>query len=124
VHHKCRLRIGDAVTLERNRINGDKLFLYTAKTGTPVYLPLPDFVLRALEAVPTMSIQYFFRTGESKIQSATGDWQRTLKGVFEIAGIPDDHAHRFRNICSGASSSSCANRARFDTARSQQYQGD
>ena len=29
------LRIRDAVTLSRNRIQGDKLFLYTAKTGTP-----------------------------------------------------------------------------------------
>jgi integrase len=49
------LRIGDAVTLERSRIAGDKLFLYTAKTGTPVYLPLPDIVMTALEAVPTIS---------------------------------------------------------------------
>jgi integrase/recombinase XerD len=91
------LRIGDGVTLERSRITGDKLFLYTAKTGTPVYVPLPDFVLTALEAVPRISERYFFWTGESKIDSATGDWQRTLKGVFEQAGIPDGHAHRFRD---------------------------
>jgi integrase len=91
------LRIGDAVTLERGRINGDKLFLYTAKTGTPVYVPLPDFVLTALEAVPKISEKYFFWTGESKVDSATGDWQRTLKGVFKQAGIPDGHAHRFRD---------------------------
>jgi len=91
------LRIGDAVTLERSRIAGDKLFLYTAKTGTPVYVPLPDFVLAALEAVPRISGRFFFWTGESKIDSATGDWQRTLKGVFEQVGIPDGYAHRFRN---------------------------
>jgi integrase len=91
------LRIGDAVTLKRSRITGDKLFLYTAKTGTPVYLPLPEFVLTALAAIPKISDQYFFWTGESKIDSATGDWQRTLKGVFDIAGIPDGHAHRFRD---------------------------
>ncbi len=35
------LRIGDGVTLERSRITGDKLFLYTARTGTPAYVPLP-----------------------------------------------------------------------------------
>jgi integrase/recombinase XerD len=68
------LRIGDAVTLERSRITGDKLFLYTAKTGTPVYCPLPEFVLNALAAVPRVSEPYFFWTGESKIGSATGDW--------------------------------------------------
>jgi integrase len=45
------LRIGDAVALNRSRVKGDKLFLYNAKTGTPVYVPLPDFVLTALEAV-------------------------------------------------------------------------
>jgi integrase/recombinase XerD len=91
------LRIGDAVTLERCRITGDKLFLYTAKTRTPVYCPLPDFVLTALDAVPKVSERYFFWTGESKIGSATGDWQRTLKVVFKEAGIPDGHAHRFRD---------------------------
>jgi len=91
------LRIGDAVTLERSRIAGDKLFLYTAKTGTPVYCPLSDFVLTALEAIPRISEKYFFWTGESRIESATGDWQRTLKAVFELAKIPDGHAHRFRD---------------------------
>jgi integrase/recombinase XerD len=91
------LRIGDAVTLDRNRITADKLFLYTAKTGTPVYVPLPEFVLTALAAVPKVSERYFFWAGGSKVESATGDWQRTLKGVFDRAGIPDGHAHRFRD---------------------------
>ena len=39
----------------------------------------------------------FLWAGESKVDSATGDWQRTLKGVFKQAGIPDGHAHRFRD---------------------------
>ena len=91
------LRIGDAVMLERSRIAADKLFLFTTKTGTPVYVPLPDFVLTALDAVPKISQKHFFWTGESKIDSAAGDWQRTLKGVFEQAGIPNGHAHRFRD---------------------------
>ncbi len=91
------LRIGDAVKLERARITGDKLFLYTAKTGTPVYCPLPDPLLNALAAIPSISAKYFFWTGESKLDSATGDWQRTLKAVFDLAGIPDGHAHRFRD---------------------------
>ena len=91
------LRIGDAVSLERRRITADKLFLYTAKTGTPVFVPLPDFVVNALNAVPKVNDMYFFWTGESKIESASGDWQRALKGVFKEAGIPDEHAHRFRD---------------------------
>lgn len=91
------LRIGDSVALERSRITADRLFLYTAKTGVPVYLPLPAFVLNALEAVPNVSQGHFFWTGDSKLASATGDWQRTLKGVFRLAGILDGHAHRFRD---------------------------
>ena len=34
------LRISDASTLERSRLKGTKLFLYTQKTGTPVWVPL------------------------------------------------------------------------------------
>lgn len=47
--------------------------------------------------MPKISERYFFWTGESETQSATGDWQRALKGVFKEAGIPDGHAHRFRD---------------------------
>jgi hypothetical protein len=36
------LRIGDAVNLSRERIADEKLYLYTAKTGTPVWCPLHD----------------------------------------------------------------------------------
>ncbi len=35
------LRISDAVTLERTRLVGNNLRLYRAKTGLPVYVPLP-----------------------------------------------------------------------------------
>jgi integrase len=41
------LRIRDAVTLERNKLHGDSLMLYQAKTGTPVYVPLPPQVVEA-----------------------------------------------------------------------------
>ena len=45
------LRIRDAVTLERHRLHGDSLLLYQAKTGTPVYVPLPPHVVEALENI-------------------------------------------------------------------------
>ncbi len=90
------LRIRDAVTLPRDRIQGDKLFLFTAKTGTPVYCPLPPVVTAALDAIPRVG-PYFFWTGESKPKSAVGDWQRALKKLFVLAEVPDGHAHRFRH---------------------------
>jgi len=46
---------------------------------------------------PKISEQHFFWSGESKRDSATGDWQRALMGVFKEAKIPDGHAHRFRD---------------------------
>jgi integrase/recombinase XerD len=88
------LRIRDAVTLSRSRIVDGKLSLYTAKTGTPVYCPLPPVVVKALDAIPTGT--YFFWTGESKPKSAVGDWQRAMKKLFKLAGVVG-HPHKFRH---------------------------
>jgi integrase/recombinase XerD len=91
------LRIRDTVTLPCDRLAGNKLFLYTAKTGVPVWCPVPDFVVASLESCPKTTPSYFFWTGESKPKSAVGDWQRSLRKLFRLAGIPDGHAHRFRD---------------------------
>ncbi len=91
------LRIGDAVALPRERIAGGKLFLYTAKTGTPVWCPVPDAVVQALDAVRGTNEKYFFWTGEGKLKSAVGDWQRSLKKLFVLAKVPGGHPHRFRH---------------------------
>jgi integrase/recombinase XerD len=91
------LRIGDAVSLPRERIADGKLFLYTAKTGTPVWCPLRDAVIQALDAVRGTSEKYFFWTGEGKLKSAVGDWQRSLKKLFALAKVPGGHPHRFRH---------------------------
>lgn len=91
------LRIRDAVTLRRDRVVNGKILLHTAKTGTPVYCPLPDFVVTELEMVRGTSMQYFFWSGEGKPKSCVGDWQRSLKKLFSLAEVPDGHAHRFRH---------------------------
>ena len=80
------------------RLKRDKLFLCTAKTGTAVYCPLPPIVIKALNAIPAST--YYFWTGLSKPKSAVGDWQRSLKRLFRLAGVPDAHAHRFRDTFS------------------------
>ena len=90
------LRITDAVTLPRDRITDGKLFLFTAKTGTAVYCPLPPFLLNALEAIPTIG-NHFFWTGASKPKSSVGNWQRALKRLFVLAEVPTGHAHRLRD---------------------------
>ena len=91
------LRIRDAVTLCHDRIIDDKLLLYTAKTGTPVFCPLPRFVVAELENIRGTNAQHFFWSGAGKPKSCVGDWQRSLKKLFRLAGVPDGHAHRFRH---------------------------
>lgn len=91
------LRIRDVVTLPKSRVVNTRLFLYTAKTGVPVFCPLPAFVAEALDACPAGNGEHFFWSGESKPKSAVGDWQRSLRKLFRLAGIPDGHAHRFRD---------------------------
>lgn len=88
------LRIGDAVTISRDRIDNGRLFLRTAKTGTRVFVPLPNIVTDALGQCPGK--QYPFWTGDSKRKSVIGNWQRALGRLFELANI-DGHAHRFRH---------------------------
>jgi len=90
------LRIGDAVTCERDRLAGSKLFLYQAKTGTPVYCPLPPVVVTALKALDGPNPKYFFWTGNGKRKSAVADAQRSFRSLFELADV-EGHPHMFRD---------------------------
>jgi len=94
------MRIGDSVRCGVDRISGDKLFLYTQKTGVPVHCVLPDFVIRKLESAPKSSEGHFFWTGKSKLHSAIGKWQRRLQNLFKLAKVEGGHAHRFRDTFS------------------------
>jgi integrase len=87
------LRIGDAVQLDVNRIQRDKLLLHTEKTGVAVYCVLLDMVVKALDAAPHSSARYFFWTGKSTVRSAKGKWQRRLQRLFELAKVAAGHAH-------------------------------
>ena len=90
------LRIGDTVTLRRDRIRDGKLLLYTAKTGTPVYIPLPPVVVAALTVIDTGHDWYFW-TGNGKPVTAVAHWQRAMQSVFGLAGVDGAHSHRFRD---------------------------
>lgn len=91
------LRIGDTIALSKNRVDGRNLFLYTAKTGTPVYVPLPPEVAEALGKLDTNGSGRFFSTGNAKPQTARANWSRYLETLFGLAGIQDGHSHRFRD---------------------------
>lgn len=90
------LRIRDAVTLDVSRFQEEaKLLIPTQKTGTPVVLPLPDDVAADVMKLRKPECAFFFWSGMENPKSAVGDWQRTLRGLFKLAGIKG-HAHRFR----------------------------
>jgi integrase/recombinase XerD len=102
------LAISDAVGLERSRLTeNDEIFLRRAKTGQPVYVPIPPDVaeaLRNIPAGPAPNPRYFFWSGNGKLKSAVADWQRSMARVFKLADIkhPDRtpkrcHPHMFRD---------------------------
>jgi integrase/recombinase XerD len=93
------LRIRDAVTLDKTRLLGDDLLLYQAKTGTPVYVPLPPYVAEAVRTVPPglkPNLRYYFWSGNGHPKSAVADWQRSYRRLFTLARLerPDGTAKR------------------------------
>lgn len=90
------LRIRDVAVMRWVKVQGAQIFLYTQKTGTPVVVPIPPECVEALNAIPRRG-EYIFWTGKGKEKTFVSNWQRTLRKVFLLAGIPDGHAHRFRD---------------------------
>ena len=95
------LRIRDAATLQRDRIRSGKLFLYTQKTGTPVYVPLPPAVLDALADIPNVSDTYFFWSGKGDPKTTVADWQRGFRRLCQIAEV-QGHFHMIRDTAAVA----------------------
>ena len=105
------LRIGDAIKLTDDptpifigskkvippQITDKRIFLYTQKTGVNVYIPMPPEFFEALLEVEKQSQQYYFWRGTGRLETRIGNLERTLKSMFIKAGIPDGHAHRFRD---------------------------
>jgi integrase len=62
-----------------------------------VYVPLPSFVVEALEACPRISERYWFWTGVGSKETLAGNWRRTFSRLCKIAGVQAGHPHRFRD---------------------------
>jgi integrase/recombinase XerD len=89
--------ISDAINLRIDQVTGNRLFLYTQKPGVPVNLVLPDVVRDALRRTSMTSKQYWFWSGAGELETAITNWRARLQRLFELAKIPDGHAHRFRD---------------------------
>jgi integrase/recombinase XerD len=95
------MRVSDTVTLTTDRLDGKRLFLYTQKTGVPVYTVLPDSVLKALEATPRITDTRYFWSGQGKRETVICHWQMRLKKIFDLAEVSKGEgnaiSHRFRD---------------------------
>lgn len=89
------LRLGDAATIARDRIENGALILRTEKTNTLVRVPLPQTVIDAIAECP--GPKYPFWSGNGKRKSVVTDWQRALSRLFKLAEVPGAHSHRFRH---------------------------
>lgn len=91
------LWISDAVSLRRDAIDSNgRLFLYQAKTGAPVSIPLPPVVIEALRECDEFDARYFWN-GVCTLKSRLTEWQERMKKVLVLAGFPDGHGHRLRD---------------------------
>ena len=91
------LRISDGVGCAIERVQDGKLWLYTAKTGQHVYVPLPAFVVKELERVPRASERFWFWTGVGSLETARKKWSEALANLFTAAKVQEGHAHRLRD---------------------------
>ena len=89
------LRIGDAVSLTKDRVKDGKIYLRTEKTGTFVFVPVPAVVTDALSEL--VCGERYFWSGNGNLKSAVGDWQRSFRRLMKLADISDGHFHRFRD---------------------------
>jgi integrase/recombinase XerD len=93
------LRLGDAATLEREKLsqNGE-LLLTMQKTGESVYVPLPPNVVKCLQELKNPDNgRFFFWNTTSLKESTRVRWWATLKAIFRLAGIPEVHPHQLRD---------------------------
>jgi site-specific recombinase XerD len=102
------LRISDVATFPRDAVSWDangqtwRIRLRTQKSGEPVFLPIPDALKLALDAVPlprnaAQDCPYSFWNGVTSRRAVVGIAERTLAAVFKKSGVKGAHAHRFRH---------------------------
>ncbi len=91
------MRISDTAMLGTSSVDENRIFLYTQKTGTPVYLPVPDVVTTLLRAIKPTGGYYFLRGESTRLDTCTDLWRRQLSRVFKEAKVANGHPHRFRD---------------------------
>lgn len=96
------LSISDVATLARDRVRDGEILLRRQKTGGLVFLPVPDQLQAALDALPATRdsdenpSNYFWNEESMSRRCVVGVAERTLSAVCKRSGVAHAHAHRFR----------------------------
>lgn len=88
------LRRTDAVSISEEKVRGGKVFLYTQKTGTPVWVPIPPHVSELMESIRKGN--YYFWSGNGGLKAATSSWDRAFRKLCKLAGVKG-HFHMLRD---------------------------
>jgi integrase/recombinase XerD len=97
------LSISDVATLARDRVRDGEILVRRKKTGGLVYLPVPEPLQLALDALPKPrglegnSIHFFWNEATMSRRCVVGTAERTLAAVFRRAEVVHAHTHRFRH---------------------------
>jgi integrase len=75
------LRISDTALLTADRIKDTDLYLYTQKSGSHVYVPLPPFLIERLKELSLKQGKYFFMWESLDMNSLANCWRRKLAPV-------------------------------------------
>jgi integrase/recombinase XerD len=59
--------------VRRDWLQNGKLLLYMQKTGVPVFVPLPPYVVQALQETPNVYPSYFFWSGNGLPKTTVAD---------------------------------------------------
>ena len=94
------LRVSDACTLERKRVDGSRIAVRAMKNRRWLWMPLYPEVAAALEAVPLPggnASEYFFWSGNGKREIHVNNTIMSLASVYRESGVPGASNHRFRH---------------------------
>jgi site-specific recombinase XerD len=91
------LRISDIVRFSSDRIRGNSALVRMAKTGNPIWLALPEFLIEKLKTLPLYEGRCYFAPGSTQLETATGNARRSLRKLSRLAKVRTANPHRFRD---------------------------
>ncbi len=90
------LRIIDAAMLRPERIQNGRVFLYTQKTGVPVFVPVPPDLLTDLGNL-ALTAGYYFAVESDKPSTVAEYYRIKLRKAAHACGVKNAHPHRWRD---------------------------